>query len=264
MIGDIVETTYLGQDAIQVRNGHLSATLLPQRGSNLISLKFNNMNVFREPETVEQFDASPVLYGMPILFPPNRIEGGTFTFNGRTYHFDINEAKLLNHLHGFLCGRPWRLVQAYRQGDAVIVKTRFDSSEFSDVLRQFPHRFLVEVTYYIYENAVRTIAKVSNQDSSPFPFGLGYHTNFNFPFFADGAVNQLRFNLSVYKQWELNRNMIPTGVLMESPILRELESGTGLPDVSLDHAFMSSVVRDGRNEAVLHDLYHGIKITRYD
>ncbi len=260
MTSNIVETTFLEQDAVHVRLGNLSVTLVPRWGSNLISLKFNDVDLFRVPQTVDQFIASPVLYGMPVLFPPNRIEGGTFTFNGRTYCFDINETKLHNHLHGFLHTRPWRLLSAHYQRDVVVLKTQFDSSQHSDVLRQFPHLFLVEMTFHIYKNTVRTRTEITNQDSTPFPWGLGYHTTFNFPLSGDSIPNQSRLYLSAYKQWELNHNLIPTGVLLDIPFSKKMEGGLDLTDTPLDDVFLSSVTRSGRNEAVLHDLNTGMKV----
>ena len=56
------------------------------RGANCISLRKNDFTILREPPQNYDLD-NPYLYGMPILFPVNRIEGAEFEFEGRHYQF---------------------------------------------------------------------------------------------------------------------------------------------------------------------------------
>lgn len=88
MANFIEKITYLGTPAIKAGNEHLEMIVVPEWGSNVISLvdKTTNVQLLREPETAESFHDTPTLYGIPILFPPNRISDGTFSFRGRTYH----------------------------------------------------------------------------------------------------------------------------------------------------------------------------------
>ena len=57
-----------------------SAEICPKMGANLISLRHNGYPILREPDSFDALQHSPVLYGVPILFPPNRTSGGKFTF----------------------------------------------------------------------------------------------------------------------------------------------------------------------------------------
>ena len=63
----------------EITSGEYSAKINLSRGANCISLR--NMRyhalILREPDYSSELD-NPYLYGMPILFPVNRIDGGCF------------------------------------------------------------------------------------------------------------------------------------------------------------------------------------------
>ena len=65
---------------IQIRGG----------GANCISLTHETHRavILREPDYEKKLD-NPYLYGMPLLFPANRISGGRFYFKGREYCFPV-------------------------------------------------------------------------------------------------------------------------------------------------------------------------------
>ncbi|GMA56373.1 hypothetical protein GCM10025858_08760 [Alicyclobacillus sacchari] len=85
----VQETTYAGESAILLQNGDYEAILLPKRGGNLVGFRDvkRGYRFLREPEyEMDQFEKSPIRYGIPVLFPPNRYRDGVFTAAGRTYH----------------------------------------------------------------------------------------------------------------------------------------------------------------------------------
>src|SRR5690606_6572710 len=89
--------------------------------------------LLRVPESVEAFWQRPALYGTPVLFPPNRIADGRFTYRGREYRFDINEPARGNHIHGFVHKRPWQLVRAEMDASGrAVVETCFDVATIAD------------------------------------------------------------------------------------------------------------------------------------
>ena len=67
---------------IELKSNNYRAKINLSRGANCISLKNTEYNgdILREPD-YDNLD-NPYLYGMPILFPPNRISGGKFEFEG--------------------------------------------------------------------------------------------------------------------------------------------------------------------------------------
>ena len=47
--------------------------------------------ILRTPgaDEIEVFKGRPQVFGLPILFPPNRIADGRYTFEGRSYQYPI-------------------------------------------------------------------------------------------------------------------------------------------------------------------------------
>ena len=69
---------------IRLQAGDYIALINPERGANCISLRNSKYKavILREPNKSGVLD-NPYLYGMPILYPANRISGGSFRFEGR-------------------------------------------------------------------------------------------------------------------------------------------------------------------------------------
>ena len=87
--------------SINLASDDWSAVIDLLHGANCISLRNKKYHaaLLREPPENIKLD-NPYLYGMPILFPVNRIENGIFEFEGREYVFPINEPSTGCHLHG--------------------------------------------------------------------------------------------------------------------------------------------------------------------
>jgi len=249
-----------GETAIKAQNDELAFVLVPAWGSNLLSLqlKGKDLELLRFPENEELYKADPFLYGMPILFPPNRIADGEFAFNGRLYHFHINDALEHNHTHGLLFDAPWKLVRAEAEGERIVLETVIHSDEHEVIMTQFPHPFTVHM-HYILEHATLTIeAIIRNRDTVPFPWGFGYHTTFSFPFSPSGDLKKCQFSLNADKQWVLDERFLPTGELIDIPYREELRKGKSLVGHALDDAFQ--VAETGANEAVMTDLNAGVRV----
>lgn len=241
------EITFFEQPAIKVGNEYLECILVPSWGSNLISIieKKTNTELLRVPASQAEFWENPVLYGTPILFPPNRIDKGAFTFRDRVYQFDINEVDKQNHIHGFVHTRKWEISKIEVKDQNITIITEFDSSKHEDVQRQFPHHFILQMTYILHDNVIEKSVEITNKSAETMPMGLGFHTSFLFP----EATS--RFALSVEKQWRLNERFLPSGELEEIPYQEKLNQGMSLMGMELDDAFLSSTNSEGMNMARL-------------
>lgn len=250
------KATYLGEPAVQAGNEHLKIILVPGWGSNLISLVYKELNIelLRTPKSSEEFWSNPIIYGTPILFPPNRISEGTFIFNGRTYRLGINERDKNNHIHGFLYNKRWELTKAEVVGDQIVLETEFDSSKHPYIFNQFPHHFIVQMTYILVGSTLHKNATIINKSQEPFPWGFGYHTVFLFP------EEICTFSLTADKRWKLNERLLPTGELEKIEYQDHLEKGVSLKDWELDDVFLSAGASRGRNEAGIYNKSNDLKI----
>lgn len=126
---------------IKIQSGDYSAKINLSRGANCISLrnKRYDAKILREPNYSKELD-NPYLYGMPILYPVNRISGGSFMFDCRKYIFPINEPNTNCHIHGFLHNSEFKLAEQTENG--VICTLESD-----EIYPKFPHRFCITRFY---------------------------------------------------------------------------------------------------------------------
>ena len=124
------------EEYVYLSKGEYTATINVRRGANCISLRHKEYgaNVLREPDYAH-FD-NPYLYGMPILYPNNRISGGRFTFEDREYSFPVNEPTTNCHIHGFLHETPFEVVEK----DEQFVVCEYRATKEKPYC-SFPHKF---------------------------------------------------------------------------------------------------------------------------
>jgi aldose 1-epimerase len=251
---------FLNEEAVKFSNSSLEAILVPAWGSNLISLKWKsgNVNVFNVPETADEYLSAPFFYGVPILFPPNRIDRGKMSYAGQNYQFEINETEKENHLHGFLHDKPFQLISAEEEGGKAVVKTELVSSDFPEIIDVFPHRFHIVMIYTLTGSSIRVEAEVKNLSDRPMPVGLGYHTAFPFPLNKEGNKEACTFTLPVSKQWQLNERSLPTGELKESG--HNYKEETDPAGKELDDIFLADIDQNGTSIATLTDRTANVKV----
>lgn len=249
-----------GQQAIEAESDYLIMRVIPGSGSRVASLwcKEKSTELLRIPDSDEDFAKTPMLYGIPVLFPPNRIEDGKFTYGNHTYQFAINEPATGSHSHGLVHDKAWKTTGMKIVGSAAVITTQFDSSSYPDVLAQFPHPFRLIMRLILDGATLTQMIEVHNESEYAFPWGLGYHTTFRFPFHDDSSEANCTFSAPVGYQWELNDRFLPTGELLEKPQSAQLNAGIVLQGVQLDDLYQAA--RKGANEAVMTDRDSGIRV----
>ena len=212
---------------IEIRCSDYTAKINLMRGANCVSLRSQKYgaSILREPPSVGELD-NPYLYGMPILFPVNRIENGTFAFEGREYRFPINETATGCHLHGELHRMSFECVGSTES--RVICRYRANTGEYLG----FPHAFEIIQEYELTEQGLRHTVTVSNLSELNMPVFLGFHTTFNTRFLAESRSEDIRAFADVTEEFERNMavNYLPTGVKLPFDAVSEaLSKGSYQP-----------------------------------
>ncbi|MBS1368469.1 MAG: aldose 1-epimerase [Lentisphaeria bacterium] len=179
------------------------AAVSPQYGANLYRLAFNGFELLHTPPREETLAESPFLYGFPVLFPPNRIGGGAFRFEGAEYRLPLNEPLRGNHLHGIAYDVPWEVLSA-DSGFAELAMT-FDErrGEFAG----FPFPFRLRLSCRLRPGRVEQLLTVENRGERNMPCMAGFHTAFNMP-------RRVRFDAGD-RRWEVGPpRFLPTGNLV--------------------------------------------------
>ncbi|MFG0250558.1 MAG: aldose 1-epimerase [Phycisphaeraceae bacterium JB051] len=183
------------------------AVVLPRKGGNLVSLihRPSGLNVLRTPAQFGQLNEQPERYGIPILFLPNRIEDGTFTFEGRVYRFSLNDPMgRHNHLHGLVLGKSWDVIEQSKTH--VLMQYRIAKTA------GFPHECTLQLAYRLGDDGLSQRMSVTNDSDLNMPVGLGYHTAFTM------TKGSQVWPTVTNEQWEIIQpRMLPSGRLIELP-----------------------------------------------
>lgn len=213
------------ENIYEIKSGHYTALINLSRGGNCISLKNSKYkaNILREPNYTEELD-NPYLYGMPILYPVNRILDGRFEFEGREYVFPINEPLTNCHIHGELHNTEFTLID---KGDDFILCQYVSNNK----QKEFIHEFSITMRYEISNKGLYQEVGIRNLSDENMPNFLGFHTTFNIPFSNGSNVKDIAVLTDVEDEIERNMSVyLPTGkILPEDDITKKLKGGTFNP-----------------------------------
>jgi len=256
----IENITFLGEPAVKVTTEKLEGIIVPGWGSNMISLKWlpTGTAILRTPESAEAYHARTALYGMPVLFPPNRIENGKFSFQGREYSFPITDTARNLHNHGVLRHTAWSLTRAEAEDSAALVETSVISENTPAVYASLPHKFTVRQQFRFTADSVEVTFILESRDEAAMPWGLGYHTTLVMPLTAEGSLERCTLTVPVTKSWALSDKLMPTGELTDYRYAEALSQGIPLAGLELDDVLLAD--QDRPVEAVITDEAAGLRI----
>ncbi|MCB2296543.1 aldose 1-epimerase [Clostridium tagluense] len=265
----IKEEIWKGYKSIRFSAGGYEALMIIDVGANIIELKdsIRGLSLLRTPVNnldFEVFKAAPQVYGLPVLFPPNRIEDGTFKVEEKIYKFPINEPKLNNYIHGFIKNEKWKISRSeIIQGKKVEIEAVFDFNKEHEFYKYFPHEFQFKLVYNLSSSGLRQTISIINLSNEKMPMGIGFHTAFKIPFHPESIEKDYRLIASIDKRWEQDTRNLPTGKILEltedekqylnkgiKPLDKELES----------HYIMKNININGKefHGAIIEDTSRGI------
>jgi aldose 1-epimerase len=188
------------------------------------------------PSSLEEVVREPIAWGCPILFPfPSRIREGEFVFQKRTYAF--SESFLDgNHIHGLVYERPWRVASCEVGTGSAIAKLKFRSKDFSEIRKQYPFPFEIQVEYVLTPAALWIAVGVENTGSKPLPMGVGLHPYLRLPIETSTARSHCQVRVPARAQWELE-GLLPTGKVVPVSGQLDLRQGRSLDGLKLDDVF---------------------------
>jgi len=225
-----------GTPVYTMENERLVVSVCPSLGNNNFRIwdKKLEREVLRVPASPAELLANPSHYGTPVLMPPNRIHKGVFRFGGRDYRFDVN-TPTGHHIHGLLRTAPWNVKETSESAGRQSITCTLALSDFPDMMRQYPHDLLLEMTWELEGATLVQKLAVTNRGREAAPFGYGLHTWF----MIDGQPDQWKLRLPSEGIWELNEDLLPTGRIVPLGIHEDFDRAEGgnLAGKDLDTVF---------------------------
>lgn len=217
---------------LTTKEGGWSALFAPGYGGRLIRLRWNEFDLLRHPEREEELQEGQFVFGIPVLLPPNRIDAGTFEFQGRRYQLPLNEPQRGNHLHGLVFDRAWEVRD--HSASSVTLGCRVEGAAGLGV------PFDVEIQYEFSGRTMIQRTTVRNEGSTPMPFGIGFHTVFRSPRRARLTAAEFRWEIErpgflangrklLWEQFNPNNWFDPSGQVISCHFPMETKEIDGKP-----------------------------------
>ncbi|MBD3922474.1 aldose 1-epimerase [Paenibacillus sp. PR3] len=205
------------------------AELVPDIGCNLFRFDSQGHRVIVSPDSLTSLKTGEFAifrYGTPILFPPNRVKDGRFTYGGKDYELPLNEPPAY-HLHGELCSRPWEVVELGADSDGAFVSTRFRYSAHPDMFQYWPHEMEFTMKYRLFEGVVHVNASIHNAGMSEAPFAFGFHPYFAVPF---GSGEEITLTVPATEEWPITNLSFVTGRPSATDTVERVNEGLNISD----------------------------------
>lgn len=105
--------------------------------------------------------------GMPLIPWPNRLEDGSYEFDGERRQVDLSEPEMGNAIHGLLMWRAWTAVE--HEADRVTMAIRLHPTP------GYPHVLDARVRYELDTDGLTVTTRLTNAGDGPCPVGTGQH-----------------------------------------------------------------------------------------
>ena len=179
---EAIRTVWDSREAVSLRAGQYEALVVPSLGANVLQLLYHDreqgrtLDILRTPDQAQTLLNDPYAYGIPVLFPANRIAGGCFTHDGITYRFPQNYPNGV-HIHGVLHGYNWPLAEVRSSPNeaAAVLEASTDDPRLRE---SFPIDLTIRLECILSRDGLLQRFILDNRSPVTMPFGVAYHTAF--------------------------------------------------------------------------------------
>jgi aldose 1-epimerase len=224
---------------LEISHGDQTAVVV-EVGGGLRSFRVSGRDI------VDGFDTAqmcPAGRGQVLAPWPNRLEDGSYEFDGRQHHVPIDEPEATNAIHGLVRWATWMI--GSHEPDRVRVE---------HVLHPrpgYPFSVALAVEYALSADGLTVRTTATNLGSTACPFGTGHH-----PYLRAGAgtVDDWALRLPARSVVESNRRGLPVRTVPVDHTEYDFRDGRRIGATVLDHAF-TDLERDagGRVRVELRD-----------
>jgi len=213
---------------ITLKAGKYEAHILPEAGGNVIYFydREQQREILKGTHDLEALKKRPTVYGMTLLFPPNRIDGGCFCYDGREYRLPVNEPARNNHIHGFFKTADYQVVAEQHTAEKAEVVLEYLFAENDPNFIYFPHKMRIRKAYELTAGGLKTRLTIANLSDRKMPVMFAYHTAF--PLMADRQqAAEMNIRLSVKARVQLDERLLGTESYIAGDAIAEVAAENG-------------------------------------
>ena len=187
-----------------------------------------------------------------VLLPwPNRLEDGSYEFDGRRHQLPLDETEHQNAIHGLVRWVSWSVGE--RDGDRVVLEHTLHPQP------GYPFSLALTIEYALTDEGLRVTSSATNVGDRPCPYGSGQH-----PYVTLGAesVDTLELRAPGQTVLHVDDRGLPTGAVPVEGTEFDFREPKAIGETKLDNAF-TDLERgdDGRARVELRDPDGGSALT---
>ena len=200
-----------------------ASAVIGRVGAALVSWTINAIELV-EPGNLDA--VGPYCEGIVMAPWPNRLEGGKWSYEGRTLEFPINIQSQQNANHGLLIDHPYDLVE---QTESSVTLGAMIHARLA-----YPFNVYTTVKYELNASGIKVTHTAENRSAADAPYAVGGHPYFQF---AGVPTADLILRSGAETVIDVNENQIPIGTLATVGTRFDMRAGVRVGDNFYDHGF---------------------------
>ena len=186
-----------------------------------------------------------------VLIPwPNRLQDGSYEFDGRRYQLPLNEPDRRNAIHGLVRWATW--TAAEREPHRAVMKHVLHPQP------GYPFTLGISVEYALSESGLRVRTTAKNLGPDPCPYGSGAH-----PYLTLGThIDDLTLHVPARSVLQSDERGLPVGSESVGGTEYDFQQPRRIGSTKLDHAFTDlERDQDGLARVELRDPDRGTQVS---
>lgn len=185
-----------------------SLTVIPDFGANLVDLQLHHQKIIDGCPDLATLKANKWMKSGLLAPFPNRLENGTFVWEDRRYQFPINETTTNSAIHGFVNQLPFEVLAVETTPNTCQISLQL---QYLGTYDHYPFAFTLRCDYGFDAHDFYFNIEVHNPNSTPIPFGFGWHPYFTLP--GNEPIDHWELLLPNTQRVHTDARQLPTGQL---------------------------------------------------
>ncbi len=208
-----------GVSCVRLTAGRYTAVVSPLFGASVWRMQDTKLGVevFRckEDITAAEIDCAREIWGLPMLYLPNRFDRGVLKTSDAEYRLPINEPLFGNFIHGWVHKRAHKIEKLEAGESKATLVTSFTHDKNDEMYEYFPVDFRISYTFELSEEeGLKQTVTLTDLSDKKLPVSICTHTCISSPISVGGSEDGLRLMVPVAEKCELDERCLPSERLL--------------------------------------------------